>query len=75
MQRPLSTKPSRSPAYVGPARLDRGLTPVPVAPRHDGWTIDRQRAFLLALAETGCVGHAAKDAGMSACRRAGPIAC
>jgi|GEM_PF-2914825 len=38
---------------------------VPVAPRHDGWTPDRQRAFLEALADTGCVEAAAKAVNMS----------
>jgi len=41
-------------------------TPAPHAHRHDGWTAPRQRIFLAALAETGCVSHAAKEAGMSA---------
>lgn len=33
--------------------------------RHDGWTAERQRAFIDALAETGCVSEAAKEVGMS----------
>jgi len=33
--------------------------------RHDGWTPDRQRAFLKALADTGCVRRAAKWVGMT----------
>jgi len=41
------------------------FTPVPVAPRHDGWTPDRQVAFIDALAETGCVDRAAKIVGMA----------
>src|SRR5947209_5907909 len=37
--------------------------PVPVRPRRDGWTADRQVAFIQALAETDCV--------VEACRRVG----
>lgn len=41
------------------------FTPVPCRARRDGWTADRQRAFIAALACTGCVGKAAREAGMS----------
>ena len=34
------------------------FTPVPVRPRHDGWTADRQRLFIQTLADTGCVSDA-----------------
>ncbi len=34
-------------------------------PRHDGWTPDRQRRFVEALADCGSVGEAATRAGMS----------
>ncbi len=35
--------------------------PVPrIYNRHDGWTPERQRAFIGALADTGCVGRAAR---------------
>jgi hypothetical protein len=34
-------------------------------PRHDGWTVERQTAFLEALAACGCVTHAARAVGMS----------
>jgi hypothetical protein len=34
-------------------------------PRHDGWTVERQEAFLKALAGCGCVTHAARAVGMS----------
>ena len=34
-------------------------------PRHDGWTVERQQAFLKALADCGCVTHAARSVGMS----------
>jgi hypothetical protein len=39
--------------------------PVPVRARHDGWTAERQRTFLAALARTGCVRSAAREAKMS----------
>lgn len=42
------------------------FTPVPRKYRHDGWTPERQRAFIAALAETGSVSHAAKALNMSA---------
>jgi len=38
---------------------------VPVAERQDGWTPDRQRAFIEMLADTGCVNAAAASVGMS----------
>ncbi len=34
-------------------------------PRHDGWTAERQHAFLKALAACGCVRHASAAVGMS----------
>lgn len=34
-------------------------------PRHDGWTVERQAAFLKALSECGCVTEAARSVGMS----------
>ena len=46
----------------------KGLTtfdPVPVRPRHDGWTAERQIAFIEALAASGCVEHACRAVGMS----------
>lgn len=42
------------------------FTPVPRKYRHDGWTPERQRAFIDALAETGSVGRAARRLNMSA---------
>ncbi|MBC9031678.1 hypothetical protein IAG41_04670 [Sphingomonas sp. JC676] len=41
------------------------LTPVAARARHDGWTAQRQRDFIAALAELGVVGTAAKSVGMS----------
>ena len=40
--------------------------PVPVRPRHDGWTPERQIAFVEALAAGLCVEQAAAQVGMSA---------
>jgi len=42
------------------------FAPAPVQHRHDGWTYARQRAFVAALAETGCVERAARRLGMTA---------
>ena len=39
--------------------------PVPRRYRHDGWTPERQRAFIEALADTGSVRHAAARVGMA----------
>jgi hypothetical protein len=39
--------------------------PVPVKSRHDGWTAERQRAFIAALAETGCVSEACAEVGIT----------
>jgi hypothetical protein len=39
--------------------------PVPVRPREDGWTVDRQRLFIETLADTGSVTEAAAAAQMS----------
>jgi len=39
--------------------------PVPRRYRQDGWTAERQRAFISALADTGSVKHAAARVGMS----------
>ena len=41
------------------------FTPVPVRPRHDGWTVEKQYAFIEALAETGIVEEACRRVGMS----------
>ena len=42
------------------------FAPVPVKSRHDGWTAERQRAFIQCLAETGCVRTACGEIGLSA---------
>ena len=54
---------NRVPTCIAPA-LD--FEPVPRIYRHDGWTVERQRAFIAALAETGSVKAAAKRINMSA---------
>ena len=41
------------------------FTPVALRARHDGWTAQRQRRFIEALAQTGCVAEAARAAQMS----------
>lgn len=41
------------------------FAPVPVKRRHDGWTPERQRAFIGALADTGSVSRAARYVNMS----------
>lgn len=41
------------------------FTPVHVSSRHDGWTAERQIAFIEALAETACVEQACRAVGMS----------
>jgi hypothetical protein len=48
---------------VQPVHLD--FTPIPRRYRHDGWTPERQRGFIAALAEIGSVKHAAQRIGMS----------
>lgn len=48
------------------ARRDlTAFTPVPRKYRYDGWTAERQRAFIAALAETGSVTAAARRINMS----------
>ena len=46
-------------------KLPVPFEPVPVLPRHDGWTAERQIAFIEKLADCGCVSAAAKHVGMS----------
>ena len=41
------------------------FTPVPVKARHDGWTVERQKWFILRLALSGCVSTAARGVGMT----------
>jgi hypothetical protein len=46
-------------------KLPARFQPVPVRPRHDGWTVERQFAFIEKLADCGSVAAAAKHVGMS----------
>lgn len=56
--------PSPPPAKPHPAAPDPlAFTPVPRRYRHDGWTAERQRGFIHALAETGSVKAAARRIG------------
>ena len=48
------------------AAMARGIDPVPVRTRLDGWTPERQRDFIAALAACGVVAEAAARVGMSA---------
>jgi len=54
------TDPESDPA---PILTDTAI--VPVAPRQDGWTHQRQREFIEVLADTGCVTTAAQAVGMT----------
>lgn len=54
---------TRRPA--GKATPDLPFHPIPLRERHDGWTADRQIAFIDALAASGCVIDAARTVGMS----------
>lgn len=40
--------------------------PIALRPRHDGWTAERQRKFLLTLAESGSITEACHQAGITA---------
>ena len=42
------------------------FVPAPLRNRYDGWTAGRQRAFIAALAETGCVSEACAEVGITA---------
>ncbi|MBO9575855.1 MAG: hypothetical protein J7494_08980 [Sphingobium sp.] len=44
---------------------DFAFDPVIVRTRHDGWTVEKQVAFIQALAECGCVTEACARVGMS----------
>lgn len=48
-----------------PAYYRIAFDPVPVRPRHDGWTPERQRGFIDRLVVTGSVARAARAVGMS----------
>jgi hypothetical protein len=46
-------------------KLPIAFEPVPLRPRHDGWTAERQIAFIEKLADCGSVTAAARHVGMS----------
>ena len=48
-----------------PFGYQRRFRPVVVRERHDGWSADKQVAFVAALGEGGCVADAARAVGMS----------
>ena len=66
-QHAFSPAPSQAPEAAA-TRTPAGeqWRPVKRKPRSDGWTPERQRAFIAALAETGRVEHAARAVGISA---------
>jgi hypothetical protein len=56
---------NRTPVPRGERAPLPDFAPVPRKHRHDGWTPDRQRAFIHALADTGCVTTACRMVNMS----------
>ena len=54
-----------APAAANDAAALIPFEPVPVRRRRDGWTAERQRAFIQALAETGCVSEACAEVGIT----------
>jgi hypothetical protein len=61
--------PEILPATIAEAEAQRSaleFTPVSVAWRHDGWTPEKQRGFIEALADCGIVREAAARVGMTA---------
>ena len=48
-----------------PTSEPRSFKPVPVSPRRDGWTPEKQAAFIEALTISSCVTRAAESVGMS----------
>lgn len=50
---------------AAPASDAADFTPAELRRRHDGWTPERQVAFIKALADTACVDEAARRVGMS----------
>jgi hypothetical protein len=54
-----------SDSHDEPGKSDFPFRPVPLRARRDGWTPDRQRCFIEALAETACVEEACRHVGMT----------
>jgi hypothetical protein len=61
----LGVEPPPQPLPAGEGLLCSKFATVPVRPRDDGWSAERQRAFLECLAATGSVTVAARSVGMS----------
>lgn len=55
----------RAVARAAKRRDPLAFEPVPVRPRHDGWTPRKQRIYVEGLAETGCASEAAARVGMT----------
>ncbi|HEX8215481.1 MAG TPA: hypothetical protein VF582_08435, partial [Allosphingosinicella sp.] len=55
----------RGTAGVASSPVPLEFAPVPRRYRHDGWTPERQKAFIGALADTGCVTRAAGQVNMA----------
>jgi hypothetical protein len=51
--------------HMGEPKQDFPFTPTPLRARHDGWTPEKQIAFVEALAETGVIEEACRRVGMS----------
>ena len=49
-------------AHPTPDASVTAFTPAKLRDRHDGWTAERQRSFIAALAATGCISEAAHAA-------------
>ncbi|GEM_PF-1247516 len=60
-----SKQMEQHPIQPEPADPLAGYAPVVLRHRQDGWTADRQRSFLTALGQTGCISDACKAAGVS----------
>jgi hypothetical protein len=60
---PFSPPPFPSPPDGDPGDYADTFIPVPGRGRRDGWTAERQRAFIIALRETGLVATAARSVG------------
>ena len=54
------------PREAAPAKPDIPFEPAPLRRRVNGWTAERQREFIAALAETGCVSEACAEVGITA---------
>src|SRR5205085_11374170 len=66
---PMRNRPTKRPGLPAPPREERPpvpeFAPVPRKYRHDGWTPERQKAFIEALADCGSVTRAAAMVNMA----------